>query len=128
MARDDRTAAHPPLPRPWASSSTLTVLVIVAIALTLVLLRGGDVTGPSFTDARCAAVREWQATHRDAPDLHVVSTEVTFLGKPGDFAIGEGIVAVPLAATFAGVQDVVDVRATPPPSRVMRVDGNVVVA
>lgn len=127
-ARDDRRPVQPPLPRPWASSSTITALVVLAIAVMLVLHRGDEASGSSFADARCAAVLEWRAAHRDAPDLHVLSTEVTFHGSPGDFAIGEGIVAVPLAAAYAGVQDVVDIRATPPPSRIMRVDGNVVVA
>lgn len=126
--RDERRAVAPPLPRPWAAASTVTALVVLAVALILLLHRGGDVRATSFSDARCDAASEWRAAHPDGSDLHVVSTEIRFRDGPGDFVVAEGIVVAPLAMTLGGVQDVLDVRATPPPSRVMHVDGNVVVA
>ncbi|HVJ89075.1 MAG TPA: hypothetical protein VM580_04670 [Labilithrix sp.] len=121
-------AIVPPLPRPWASSSTITMLTVLAIVLAFGIHRGDQASGRSFADVRTAAALEWRAAHPDASNLHVVSTEVTFVGSPENFALGEGIVVAPLATAFEGVQDVIDIRATPAPSRVMRVDGNVVVA
>ncbi|MBX3189669.1 MAG: hypothetical protein KF819_21775 [Labilithrix sp.] len=126
--REDRRALVPSSPPAWASSGVLVVLVVLAIALLVVLHHRGETPPPSLVDARCAAVREWRAEHRDARDLYVLSTEVSFRAGPADFALGEGVVVAPLATALDGVQEVVDVRATPAPSRIMRVDGNVVVA
>jgi hypothetical protein len=126
--RDDRMTALPMLPRPWAASFTVTALVVLGIALILFLHRGSSASGRSFGDARRTFALEWSAAHPHRSDLYVISTEITFRGSPGGFVVGEGIVVAPLAMALDGVQDVLDVRAMPPPSRVMRVDGNVVVA
>lgn len=121
-----RQKASPTVPKVWRSRFAYVVLAAAVVLLvTGAYPRGG--TGGRADALLCAASRDWRARFGDAADLHVVVSDVLFRGAPGDFVPGEGVVAAPIAASYPGVQEVLDVRADPPPARVLRVEGQTVV-
>src|SRR5262249_52318848 len=75
----------------------------------------------------CETARAWRAQH-PCEDLRVIVTDLTFHESPSRFVVGDGAVIAPVGVNVPGLQEVLDVRASPPPIRLLHADGNTAVA
>jgi hypothetical protein len=106
------------------SRSGLTLVAITLVAIFISTYSDRSIASASRRDAfLCDAAHAWRAQYPANDDLHVVVTDVSFRGTPGQFSIGEGMVIAPIALALPGVQDVLDVRASPAPARALNVEG-----
>lgn len=118
----DKAPRGVPLLRSWFALATAGIAAIATFTVAY-----SDASGdmkPAARDAFvCQAAREWRAKYGTAPDLQLVVSDIRFHGRPGDFAPGEGAVVAPLALALPGAQEVLEVRASPAPARVLHVEG-----
>lgn len=118
----DKAPQTVPLLRSWFA---LAVAGFAAVATFIVAY--SDASGEIEPSARdtlvCQAAHEWRTKYGATGDLRIVVSDIRFHGRPGEFASGEGAVVAPLALALPGAQEVLEIRASPPPARVFHVEG-----
>jgi hypothetical protein len=117
--------APPVIPPPWRSSFVLGTAFVALFATFLVAYSGKHrpLARPTDDPALCEAAHAWRAEYPVSEDLQVITTTVTFLGAPRNFAPGEGVIVVPVAVALPGAQEVLEVGGSPAPLRILKHDG-----
>jgi hypothetical protein len=116
--------AQPAIPPPSRSSFVLGAAFIALLATLLVAYSGKsrNRAGPTDDPALCEAARVWRAKYPPSEELQVIATTVTFLGRPGNFVSGEGVIVAPVAVALPGAQEIMEVGGSPAPLRVLKMD------